>query len=69
MADVRAAGDARHIFTHQIWQMKLYTVQVDEDASAPEGWCFVTLPEMNDLTLPTAIKAAAKIVRDTLAQE
>lgn len=69
VADVRAAGDARHIFTHQIWQMKLYTVQVDEDASAPEGWCFVTLPEMNDLTLPTAIKAAAKIVRDTLAQE
>lgn len=69
VTNVQPAGDAKHIFTHQIWQMKLYIMQTAADASAPEGWRFVTLPEMKALTLPTAIKAAAKIVQETLAQE
>lgn len=67
VTNVQPAGDAKHIFTHQIWQMKLYTMQTAADASAPEGWRFVTLPEMKALTLPTAIKAAAKIVQETLS--
>lgn len=66
VSDAEAAGEAKHIFTHQIWQMKLYVMQTDEQAAAPAGWRFVTLEEMNDLTLPTAVKAAAKIVRERL---
>lgn len=61
-----AVGEARHIFTHQIWQMKLYVLQMNDQTEPPAGWCFVTLEEMNALTLPTAVKAAAKITRERL---
>lgn len=60
------AADAKHIFTHQVWQMKIYTLQTDPDACAPEGWRFVTLEEMNALTIPTAVKAAAQIAKNIL---
>lgn len=60
------AGDAKHIFTHQVWQMKIYTMQADANAVAPEGWRFVTLEEMDSLTIPTAVKAAVEIVKNIL---
>lgn len=60
VTDVQPAGEARHIFTHQVWQMKLYTMQTT--AEAPEGWRFVTLEEMQQLTIPTAVKKAKDVV-------
>lgn len=66
VSDTEYAGDAKHVFTHQVWQMKIYTMQTDANAAAPEGWRFVTLDEMNALTIPTAVKAAAEIVKGIL---
>lgn len=66
VTDARAAGEARHVFTHQVWRMRLYTMTT-EAAEAPEGWRFVTLGEMDALALPTAVKRAAEIVRETLS--
>lgn len=63
VTDVEAAGEARHVFTHQVWKMKLYTMQTDA-AEAPEGWRFVTREEMDALALPTAVKKAAEVVRE-----
>ena len=60
VADVRPAGEAKHIFTHQVWQMKIYTMQTT--AEAPAGWRFVTLEEMQQLTIPTAVRKAKEIV-------
>jgi len=60
VTDVQAAGEAKHIFTHQVWQMKLYTMQTT--AEAPTGWRFVTLEEMEGLTIPTAVKKAKDVV-------
>ncbi len=62
--DVQSAGEAKHVFTHQIWQMQLYTMTVPEDAQAPNGYQFIPVGEMHTLAIPTAVKAAVKAVRD-----
>ena len=63
--DMAEAGEARHVFTHQVWQMRLLIMRTEADA-APDGWRFVTLEEMDRLALPSAMRAAAKAVRDAL---
>lgn len=62
--DVQSAGEAKHVFTHQIWQIQLYTMTVPEDAQAPNGYQFIPVGEMHTLAIPTAVKAAVKAVRD-----
>lgn len=64
VTDVQPGGEAKHIFTHQVWQMKLYTMQTT--AEAPAGWRFVTMEEMGELTIPTAVKKAVALVRECL---
>lgn len=64
VADVQPAGEARHVFTHQVWQMKLFAMTVPEDALAPDGCRFIPVDEMEDLAIPTAVKAAVKAVRE-----
>ena len=60
-----AVGEARHVFTHQVWRMRMYWMNTMED-TAPEGWRFVTAEEMDALTLPTAVGKAAAIAREKL---
>ena len=64
VTEVQSAGEAKHVFTHQIWQMKLYTMHVPEDAAAPAGYRFIPVAEMDGLAIPTAVKAAVKAVRE-----
>lgn len=49
-------GNARHVFTHRVWNMTLYHFTA-ESAGCREGR-FVTLDEMRALPLPTAMRAA-----------
>lgn len=65
--NVRPAGEAKHVFTHQIWRMKLYQMDAP-DADAPKGYRYVTRDEMNALTIPTAMKAAGKVARERLEE-
>ena len=67
VTEVQSAGEAKHVFTHQIWQMQLCTMSVPEDAKAPAGYSFIPITAMSALTIPTAVKAAVKVVRDRLA--
>ena len=63
VTNVQSAGEAKHVFTHQIWQMQLYTMHVSETADAPAGYRFIPFKEMDSLAIPTAVKAAVKAVR------
>lgn len=65
VGDAAFAGDARHVFTHQVWLMKLYVLHTDETA-APDGWRFVTAEEMDALTIPTAVRRAVQVARQYL---
>lgn len=60
VTDIQTAGEAKHIFTHQEWQMKLYIMHTT--AEAPAGWRFVTMEEMQQLTIPTAVRKAKQVV-------
>ena len=45
--------------------MKLYQMEA-VTADAPKGYRYVTLDEMDALTIPTAMKAAGKVARARL---
>ncbi len=65
VSDVQEMGEGRHVFTHRIWEMRIYAMQAPADASAPSGYRFVPLQEMKTLAIPTAMKAAVKNVKRT----
>ena len=56
------SGSARHVFTHQIWQMRIYETDAEASASAPDGYEFVPLEKVKDLPLPAAVNAAVQIL-------
>lgn len=58
-------GEARHVFTHQIWQMRLYLLDTEKPEAAA-GWRFVTSEEMDDIAIPTAMRAAVQAAKEAL---
>ena len=56
------AGTARHVFTHQIWQMSIYKADAEASAPAPEGYEFIPLDQLDQLTLPVAMNAAVSVL-------
>ena len=67
--NLRRAGEARHVFTHQIWRMNLWEAETDPDAAAPAGCRFASPAELDALALPTAMKAARALAEQTLRGE
>ena len=59
-----AAGEAKHVFTHQVWQMQLAVLTAPDTAQAPSGYRFVPVGEMDALAIPTAMRAAVRAVRE-----
>ena len=62
LSPFRDAGSARHVFTHQIWEMRLYKTGAEASASAPAGYDFVPLGHLKELPLPAAMNAAVNIL-------
>ncbi|QUA53989.1 A/G-specific adenine glycosylase [Aristaeella lactis] len=62
LSSLRDAGPARHVFTHQVWQMRIYETDAEASASAPAGYEFIPLDHLKDLTLPAAMNAAVKVL-------
>ena len=58
-------GQARHVFTHRVWEMTLYRCQA-ADFSCKAGQ-YVSLAQMNALPLPTAMRAAREKAAELLA--
>lgn len=52
-------GEAKHVFTHQVWRMKLYAMDA-LSGDAPEGFRFVSAPERSELAIPTAMRGALR---------
>lgn len=62
VGDLSDAGSARHVFTHQIWQMRIYETDAEDNASAPDGYEFVPVGQLKDLPLPVAMNAAVAVL-------
>lgn len=66
VSELQQAGEARHVFTHQVWQMRLLVMQAPDGAQAPAGMVFASAEEMEALAIPTAMKAARQLARQLL---
>ncbi|MBR2824051.1 MAG: A/G-specific adenine glycosylase [Clostridia bacterium] len=67
MKTFRAVGTAKHVFTHQVWQMTLYEGELREPAQAPEGYAWIDGEELETLAWPVAMKMALIPVRRRLS--
>ena len=65
-ARAEEAGTARHVFTHRVWEMKLYVCRASE-IPAEIVTNFYTLEGMNILPVPTAVRAAKGIAEKLLS--
>ena len=52
---VKALGFAKHVFTHQVWQMRGYDCEVGGDIH-PDGYRWVAKAEIGGLAVPKAIR-------------
>ena len=59
---LQEAGTARHVFSHRIWNMRLYTAGTEESSSVPAGYSFVPVNELKALALPAAMNAAVSVL-------
>ena len=56
------AGTAKHVFTHQVWFMRLYQTGAEASAPAPEGYSFIPDGMLKDLPVPAAMNAGISIL-------
>ncbi len=63
-AYVRPLGHARHVFTHQVWEMRLHLMETAEPA--PAGYQFATANEINALPIPTAMRRPKALALEIL---
>ncbi len=63
VSSVQSAGEAKHVFTHQVWQMQLFTMDAPADAAAPAGYSFISVDDLSALAIPTAVKAAVAVIK------
>ena len=58
-------GEAKHVFTHIIWEMEIHALEAENMPDIPGGM-WVTRAELEELPLPTAVKAARKHAMEKL---
>ena len=61
-------GEARHVFTHRIWNMQLYRVDLPAMHGRTAGQ-WADAQTLTGLPLPTAMKAARRAAMDILLKE
>ena len=61
---LQPAGAARHVFTHQVWQMTLYTASVPPDSRPPAGYAWIAPDRLKQLPFPAAMNAALDLLRE-----
>ena len=63
LAPLQEAGSARHVFTHLIWDMKLYKTSAEPSASAPAGYEFLPVADLKQIPVPAAMNAPLALLR------
>lgn len=63
LGPLKEAGSARHVFTHRVWQMRLYKTGTEASASAPAGYRFAVPDQLKELAFPAAMNAALNVLK------
>ena len=61
VSDLHPVGEAKHVFTHQIWQMRLWRGTADPEAIPADPWRAVTREELESLALPSAMRVPRRM--------
>ena len=61
-------GKARHVFTHQVWEMTLFSCTAAQDLPAPAGYEFVPVGDIKNRALPAAMNAALRALNQITVQ-
>lgn len=64
---IRRLDQAKHVFTHRIWHMQLWHMEVENAAEKAGPW--FTYEQMQALPIPTAVKAARATAEKILQPE
>ena len=56
------SGFARHVFTHRIWNMRIYKADTETSVSVSPEFCFVPVNQLKDYAFPVAMNAALRIL-------
>lgn len=64
---LRPLGEARHVFTHQVWEMQLHLLTCS--GAAPTGYRFADLAELEALPIPTAMRRPRTLAEEILAHK
>lgn len=62
---IRSLGTARHVFSHQVWEMRLHLLH--GSGTAPAGHLFATTNEINALPIPTAMRRSKALALEILS--
>lgn len=66
---LRDHGSARHVFTHQVWEMHICSVLTDPDAGAPSGYEFAETEDIKNRALPAAMNAALRALKEVSSEQ
>ena len=54
---------ARHVFTHQVWEMAILLMRAENDPPTPKEYCWIPRSALSSLAFPTAMNAALMRLR------
>ena len=61
VSNFKEEGEARHVFTHQVWQMRIVQMRAAAGAKAPAGCRFIAMEDTHRLPIPTAMAVPFRI--------
>lgn len=67
--NLRYFGESQHVFTHQIWDMVIYTGDLPSGSSAPDGYILAGPEEINEKAFPAAMNAALHAFKTILNEQ
>ena len=65
-ADPDLLGSARHVFTHQIWQMRVFSLKAASTEKAPKGYSWIPRDQLPTVPVPTAMKIPLRLLETVL---
>lgn len=63
-----SCGKARHVFTHQVWDMNLISLNSEADSPVPAGYQWIPVREIEKIALPSAMNAAIRAIGSIFGQ-
>ncbi|MBQ8162319.1 MAG: A/G-specific adenine glycosylase [Clostridia bacterium] len=67
--DISYRGQARHVFTHLIWEMDLWVIRFSGDFHAGKGIHLASRGDLERLAMPTAVRRAREVAGELLSDQ